>query len=312
MSIIGKFQSNQHRLFFTGDDADNGITVSRDLGGHLFGNDGAIHIFPDTATVTNTNLVRVNGGDGNDVITLDETNGALPAAQLFGGDGNDTLTGGSGNDKLSGQDGNDSLSGSGGNDSLSGGTGNDFIAGGTGNDTLVGGSGNDFLDGDQGTDIGFLGAGNDVFRWDPGDGSDIVEGGSGFDEMLFNGAAGAEQFALSANDERSSFTRVQGNIIMDMDDVEKVTVNALGGDDTITINDPSGTDITDIYINLGVGGVGDGAADTIFINDDADVTVVDNGNGNLTILGLSGATVQITDFEPLNDHLVIDGIPFVF
>jgi Ca2+-binding RTX toxin-like protein len=312
MSIIGKFQSIKHRLFFNGDDADNNITVSRDLGGHLFGNAGAIHISPDTATVTNTDLVRVNGGDGNDVIALDETNGTLPAAELFGGDGNDTLTGGSGNDRLSGQDDNDTLFGGAGNDTLSGGAGNDFIAGGAGNDTLDGGSGNDFLDGDQGTDIGLLGAGNDVFRWDPGDGSDIVEGGSGFDEMLFNGAAGAEQFALSANDERSSFTRVQGNIVMDMDGVEKVTVNALGGDDTITINDPSGTDITNIDINLGVGGLGDGAADTIFINSGADVTVVDHGNGDLTILGLSGATVQITDFEALNDHLVIDGIPFVF
>ena len=312
MSIAGKFQSNLHRLFFTGDDADNNITVSRDLGGHLFGNGGAIHIFPDTATVTNTNLIRVNGGDGNDVITLDETNGALPAAQLFGGDGNDTLTGGSGNDTLSGQDGNDTLSGGAGNDTLSGASGNDFIAGGAGNDTLVGGSGNDFIDGDQGTDIGLLGAGNDVFRWDQGDGSDKVEGATGFDEMLFNGFGAAEQFTLSANDERSSFTRVQGGIVMDMNDVEKVTVNALGGADTITINDPSGTDITHIDINLGVGGVGDGAADTIFINDDADVTVVDNGNGSLTILGMSGATVQITDFEALNDHLVIDGIPFVF
>jgi hypothetical protein len=151
-----------------------------------------------------------------------------------------------------------------------------------------------------------------VFRWDQGDGSDIVEGGSGFDEMLFNGFGVAEQFTLSANGERSSFTRVQGGIVMDMDGVEQVTVNALGGADTITINDPSGTDITDIDINLGIGGVGDGAADTIFINGDGNFTVVDNGNGNLTILGLSEATVQITGFEALNDHLVIDGVPFVF
>lgn len=311
MSIIGKFQSNLHRLFFTGNDADNSITVSRDLGGHLFGNDGALAISPDDATVANTDLIRVNGGDGNDVIALDETNGPLPAAKLFGGDGNDTLTGGSGGDQFSGQDGSDSLSGRGGNDSLSGGSGNDFIAGGAGNDTLLGGSGDDFLDGDQGADIGFLGAGNDVFRWDPGDGSDIVEGGSGFDEMLFNGAAGAEQFALSANGERSLFTRVQGNIVMDMDNVEKVTVNALGGADTISINDLNGTDITDIHINLGVGGVGDGANDTIFINS-ADVTVVDNGNGNLTLFGVSGATIQITGFEALNDQLIIDGNPFIF
>jgi len=312
MSITGKFQSIQHRLSFTGDDAVNNITVSRDLGGHLFGNGGAIHIFPDTATVTNTNLVRVNGGDGNDVVTLDETNGVLPAAELLGGDGNDTLAGGSSNDRLSGQDGNDTLFGGAGNDALSGGAGNDFISGGAGNDTLVGGSGDDFLDGDQGADIGILGAGDDVFRWDQGDGSDKVEGGSGFDEMLFNGFGVGEQFTLSAGGAHALFTRVQGNIIMDLHDVEQITVNALGGADTITINGPSGTDITNIDINLGVGGTGDGAADTIFINSGADVTVVDHGNGDLTIFGLSGATVEITDFEALNDHLVIDGIPFVF
>lgn len=290
MSITGKFQPNQHRLLITGDDADNSITVSRDLGGRLFANGETIDGEP---TVANTDLIRVNGGDGNDVITLDQSNGALPAAELSGGNGNDIVTGGSGNDELLGQD------------------GNDFLFGRAGNDRLVGGDGDDFLDGDQGADIGFLGAGNDVFRWDPGDGSDIVEGGSGFDEMLFNGASGAEQFTLSANGERSSFTRVQGNIVMDMDDVELVTVNALGGADTITINDPSGTDISDIAINLGVGGTGDGAADTIFINDD-DVSVVDNGNGSLTLLGLAGATVHITGFEVLTDQLFIDGVPFVF
>lgn len=309
MSITRKFQPNQHRLLVTGDDASNNITVSRDLAGHLLANDGAIGGDP---TVANTNLIRVNGGDGNDVVTLNETNGPLPAAELFGGDGNDTLTGGSSNDRLSGQDGNDTLVGGAGNDALSGGAGNDFISGGAGNDTLVGGSGNDFLDGDQGADIGILGAGNDVFRWDQGDGSDKVEGGSGFDEMLFNGFAAAEQFTLSADGDHALFTRVQGNITMDLHDVEQITVNALAGADTISINDPSGTDITNIDINLGVGGIGDGAADTIFINSEADVTVVDHGNGDLTILGLSGATVQITDFEALNDHLVIDGIPFVF
>ena len=38
--------------------------------------------------------------DENDVISLNETNGPLPAAALFGGDGNDTLTGGTGDDQL--------------------------------------------------------------------------------------------------------------------------------------------------------------------------------------------------------------------
>lgn len=309
MSINSKFQARVHHLFVTGGDDDNAIAVSRDAAGHLFVNGGAINGDP---TVANTNLIQVNGGDGNDVIALDETNGPLPAAHLFGGDGNDTLTGGSGNDQLLGQNGNDSLFGGAGNDSLSGGAGNDFIAGGAGNDTLVGGDGNDFLDGDQGADVGLLGAGDDVFRWDQGDGSDRVDGGSGTDEMLFNGFAANEQFTFSANGSDSAlFTRVQGNIVMDLHDIEKVTVNALGGADTININDPTGSGVTDIDINLGINGAGDGAADTININDDDHLTVVDNGNGNLTILGLSGATVHVTGFEAANDHLVIDGQPFV-
>jgi len=40
--------------------------------------------------------------------------------------------------------------------------------------------------------------------------------------------------------------------------------------------------------------------------------VVNNGNGNLTISGVSGATVHVTGFEGANDHLVINGDTFVF
>jgi Ca2+-binding RTX toxin-like protein len=312
MSILGRFQPNQHRLLFTGDDGDNNITISRDGGGHLFGNGGAIAISPNTATVTNTQLIHVNGGDGNDVIALDETNGALPAAELLGGDGNDTLTGGSGNDRIDGQDGNDSLFGGGGNDSLTGGAGNDFIAGGAGNDTLVGGDGNDFLDGDQGADVAFLGAGNDIFRWDQGDGSDKVEGGSGLDEMVFNGFSAAEQFTLSASGDHALFARVQGGIVMDLHEVEKVTVNTFAGADTVNVNDLTGSGLKEFDVNLGLNGLGDGAADTVNINDDDHLTVVNNGNGDLTVLGVSGAVVHITGFEAANDHLVVNGDPFIF
>ena len=289
MSITGKFLHNQHELLLTGDDSDNHITVSRDVAGHLFGNGGAIHFSPD-ATADNTDLIRVNAGDGNDVVTLDQTNGALPAAQLLGGDGNDSLTGGSGNDLLSGQGGNDSLFGGAGNDTLSGGAGNDFVVGGTG------------------ADVANLGAGNDEFVWNQGDGSDRVEGGTGHDELLFNGAVGAEQFTLSASDGHALLTRVQGNIVMDLHSVENITLNPLAGADIINIDDPSGSGLTDIDLNLGF----DGASDTININDDDHVSVVNNGNGNLTITGLSGATMHVTGFEAANDHLVINGDAFVF
>ncbi len=103
---------------------------------------------------------------------------------------------------------------------VDGGAGNDTILGSNGADLLLGGDGNDFIDGQQGNDVSLLGAGDDVFQWDPGDGSDIVEGQDGTDTMLFNGSAGAEIFAASANGGRVLFTRNLGNIVMDLDDVE--------------------------------------------------------------------------------------------
>src|SRR5436309_14154010 len=41
---------------------------------------------------------------------------------------------------------------------------------------------------DLGNDLALLGAGDDVFVWNPGDGSDTVEGQDGLDSLQFNGA----------------------------------------------------------------------------------------------------------------------------
>ena len=121
---------------------------------------------------------------------------------------------------------------------VDGGAGDDSIRGSNGNDVLLGGDGNDFIDGQQGADVAFLGAGNDVFQWDPGDGSDVVEGQDGTDSMLFNGAATSETFDLSANGGRARFTRNVANITMDLNDVERVELNTLGGPDTFNDRRP--------------------------------------------------------------------------
>src|SRR3712207_338089 len=134
---------------------------------------------------------------------------------------------------------------------VDGGTGADTILGSNGVDLLLGGDGDDFLDGQQGNDVAFLGAHNDVFQWDPGDGSDTIEGQDGSDTMLFNGSAGAEIFTASANGGRVLFTRNLGNIVMDLDDVERIALNALGNADTLTVNDMSGTDVTQVRVELG-------------------------------------------------------------
>ena len=146
--------------------------------------------------------IDVEAGNGNDTVKIDQVNGAFTttkATRIDGENGDDTLIGGSGNE------------------------------------VLVGGRGDDVIDGNGGADTAFLGQGDDTFVWDPGDGSDVIEGGKGFDKMVFNGAGGNEIMAATNNFGRVSFTRNLGGIVMDLNDVEAIDVNALGGTDSVTV-----------------------------------------------------------------------------
>ena len=58
--------------------------------------------------------------------------------------------------------------------------------------------------------------------------------------MLFNGSAANERMEASANGGRVRFTRDIANIVMDLNDVETIDAKALGGADTLTVNDLSG------------------------------------------------------------------------
>ena len=125
MAVSSTFNPGNGALTTTGDNLDNTITTSRDATGSILINAGAVPIQGGTATVTNTGLIQAFGQDGNDTISLDETNSALPSAKMFGGLGNDTVIGGSGADQLLGEAGNDILNGAGGADAMTGGLGND-------------------------------------------------------------------------------------------------------------------------------------------------------------------------------------------
>ena len=116
MAISASYDGSTQDLTVTGDGADNAIIVSRDVPGALLVNGGAVPISGGPATVANTDLILVTGDLGSDTIALDETNGALPAAKLYGGGGIDTLTGGSNADTLDGGTGADTLNGLGGDD----------------------------------------------------------------------------------------------------------------------------------------------------------------------------------------------------
>lgn len=128
---------------------------------------------------------------------------------LYGGAGNDIITGNSGDDVLEGGTGNDTLKGLAGNDELYGGEGNDILDGGAGNDVLYGGDGNDNLKGGAGNDYLDGGDGNDIL--DGGAGNDILIGGSGTDTL--KGGAGADTFGFYAGD--STLTQSTLDIVTD-------------------------------------------------------------------------------------------------
>jgi Ca2+-binding RTX toxin-like protein len=423
MATTATFSQGAGVLSVFDDNIGHTIVTSRDAAGNILVNGGAVAVAGGRPTVANTGIIQVFGQGGNDTISLDETNGALPAAQLFGGADNDTLIGGSGNDQLFGGAGNDTLEGKGGNDLLFGGDGNDTLIGGTGddemfggagndrmiwnpgegtdlmeggdgtdtaevnggngaetftltangtrvrfdritpapfsldigttenfvlnmnggddvftagnglaslinltvdggdgndtitggdgNDTLIGGNGNDVITGGRGNDTLLGGSGDDTFIWNPGDGSDKVEGQDGTDTLIFNGSNVNENISITANHGRVKFTRDVANITMDLNGIEHIDFNALGGADNINVGDLTGTGVTQVAIDLAAtpgSGVGDGAADSVTVDgtNGSDNIQVSGTGGSVMVAGLF-ATVTLAGSEGANDRLIVDG-----
>jgi Ca2+-binding RTX toxin-like protein len=232
-------------LAVVGDAEPNTIVISRSPDGSILVNNGTVPVRGLPPTVTNTRTILVVGSAGDDVVSLDEANGPLPRASLVGGAGDDTLTGASGTDTLVGQAGNDVLLGRAGNDMLFGGDGDDVLTGGTGDDSAFGESGDDRL------------------VWNPGDATDVNEGGAGVDATEVNGGNAAEQFLETANGTRVRFDRVTpAPFSIDIGTVENLVLNANGGDDSFAASGDLATLIA---------------------------TAVDGGAGNDTISGTNGA-----------------------
>jgi Ca2+-binding RTX toxin-like protein len=233
-------------------------------------------------------LIRVLGLDGQDVITLNEANGALPATNLFGGSGNDTLTGGSGADQLFGQAGNDTLLGRGGGDLLFGGGENDTITGGDADDQAFGQSGSDRM------------------VWNPGDDTDLNEGGDGDDTVEVNGGNGAEQFTATANGTRVRFDRVTpAPFALDIGTSEKLTLNANGGEDRFSATGNLATLIA-ITVDGGAGNdtlLGGNGVDFLLAGDGNDF--VDGNQGNDT--ALLGAGDDSFQWDPGDGSDVVEG-----
>ncbi len=287
-AVIAMFLPSTQTLTVLGDNQDNTVEVSRNAAGQLLVNGGAVSVLGGTPTVANTALIQVFGLGGNDTLTLNEANGALPRANLFGGAGNDVLTGGSGADLLFGQAGNDTLLGKG---------GSDFLFGGAQNDTLRGGDANDQVFGESG---------NDRMIWNPGDETDLNEGGSGIDTVEVNGGNGTEVFTTTANGTRVRFDRIDpAPFAIDIGTSENLIVNMNGGDDRF-----SATGNLAALISLTVdGGAG---SDTILGSNGVDLLLggdgddfIDGQQGN--DVALMGAGNDVFQWDPGDGSDVVEG-----
>ncbi len=169
--------------------------------------------------ITNNNVSPVTGsadvlygGAGNDKLS-----GAFGDDLLYGEQGDDTMAGGNDHDVLVGGAGDDRMTGdhnavvfndvgtvAQGDDYLDGGAGNDWMQGEGGNDLLFGGEGNDTLIGDAAYDQDTI-SGDDYLAGGDGDdrlfglgGRDVLWGGTGVD--VLEGGAGKDTYIFQTGD----------------------------------------------------------------------------------------------------------------
>jgi Ca2+-binding RTX toxin-like protein len=213
-----------------------------------------------TVLADGTFTVVINGGDGNDSLTVLGKNTEIGAVKLIGEGGDDVLTGADSDDSLGGGDGNDRLVGA---------KGTDTMSGGAGNDTLV---------------------------WNNGDGSDTIDGDGGNDATEVNGNPTlGDAFILEPNAGRIEFRR-QNLVPFTLDSAtERFQVNGLGGNDLVEASDGVGA-LTLLSVDGGAGVdtvVGSDGPDLILGGEGDDV--LNGGGGDDRIVGDRGGDAMNGD-----------------
>ena len=170
----------------------------------------------DRGTLDLPLMAALQGGDGNDTLTVSTSTPPVAPVEARGEAGNDTITGGRGDVLLYGGPGEDLLTaGSEGVSLVHGDAGNDRLVGSAGRDVLVGDAGADAIaaaGGDDqifGDDFGAFGpfdpgpdtidAGPGTDNVDAGGGNDVVAGGPGPDTLT--GGIGDDQLDGAEDDD---------------------------------------------------------------------------------------------------------------
>ncbi|MFO1006479.1 MAG: cadherin domain-containing protein, partial [Planctomycetaceae bacterium] len=267
-----------------------------------------------TIPASSTPQINVNGGDGNDTITIDSSVNATIPTFLYGEGGNDTLTGGLGSDRLFGGIGNDLLNGKAGADSLNGEDGDDSLMIDNLDTSVIGGIGNDkvTVSGATGpislnlttSQIETVSASTSIFNnlfdatgatWSVnitgGSGNDTLIGGD-LNDTLTGGAGNDSLSGGSGNDTLTgglgadAFDGGEGNDSLTIDNLDTSVVGGVGLD-KVTVSGATGG----VTLNLTAGQIETVLASSSTFNNTFDATgatwavSITGGSGNDTISG---------------------------
>jgi len=284
------------------DGADDNVTVSvvggllvhgQTTGGLASGSDWDSDQDGDqTVPADGTFGVVVNGGAGNDALTVLAKSTEIGGVKVIGDGGDDVLTGADSNDSLAGGDGDDRVVGA---------KGDDTMSGGAGNDTLV---------------------------WNQGDGSDINEGDAGNDGSEVNGAPTlGDVLTLDANAGRVKLQRTNlGPFTIDAA-TERFEVNGLGGNDSVTANagvgaltllsvdggagadTVNGSDGADLILGGEANDVLSGGAGDDRIVGDRGADTMNGGAGDDTLVWNNGDNTDVANGDAGRDDVEVNGAP---
>jgi Ca2+-binding RTX toxin-like protein len=286
---------------YSGGDGSDNITIDGD-DTTVVGGNGYDQVLA-AAGSAGLNLVLTAGaaveyisGSAND----DVINAAASTVSvfIFGGDGNDTITGGTLGDQLQGGNGNDTLNGGDGNDTLLGQAGADSFDGGNGNDNIQ-------IDELDTSIIGGAGVGDVAQAIASGAGLNIVlVAGAGIE--VLSGTNNADTIDASAQTTSIQITALGGDDVITTG-AGNDTVYGGAGDDTIVLGNGNNTAYGEAGDDTFTGGTG---TDTTGYNNSPSGVFVDVGAG-VAADGWGGVDT-FTAFENVvgsqsNDQLVGDG-----
>ena len=147
------------------------------------------------------------------------------------------------------------------------------------------------------------GAGTDSIRIDESHGQftpsarTTVDGGTGRDTLVFEGASAPDTFSLSPNGHRATLRHDAGAVGVTLGGIEQVDVGSLGGRHSLTVGDLRGTGVTGISNDLATvpGGTATGTAaeQTVVTGTPGNDSILAAGRGAATTVRGLAASVQI-------------------